>query len=191
LIVQSLEYILNDQRKQYLKDRNIPMAPITREQCRAARALLDWQQTDLIKNSRVSKKAIVDFERGYTTPWPRTLDDLRRTFEAAGIEFIGNDGNGGIGVRMRDGFEAITRTATREGRSTSSEGGVEASSWDYDFEDFATDQPVAPYFIPISDADRANLRQYFADPERWNKLSDRAKAVYRRELGLSNTLGTL
>jgi hypothetical protein len=67
---------------------------------------------------------------------------------------------------------------------------MEASSWDDDFEDFVSDQPVAPYIIPISDDDRANLRQYFADTERWNKLSDRAKAVYRRELGLNDSLGT-
>ena len=87
---------------------------------------------------------------------------------------------------MRAGFKAITRTATGEGRSTSGEGGVEARAWDDDFEDFATDQPVTPYIIPISDTDRAILRQRFAEyPDDWNKLSDRAKSVYRRELDLA------
>ncbi|MEJ2229491.1 MAG: hypothetical protein P8Y67_15030, partial [Alphaproteobacteria bacterium] len=63
--------------------------------------------------------------------------------------------------------------------------GLDAHTWDDDFEDLASDQPVAPYIIPISDADRAILRQHFADPVRWNKLSDRAKAVYSRELDLN------
>jgi transcriptional regulator with XRE-family HTH domain len=168
------------------------MAYLTPAQCRAARALLDWQQRDLAEQSRISRKSIADFERGRTVPWPRTLEDLRRTFETAGIEFQeAIEGGKGVGVRIRTGFQEITRTATGEGRSTSGGGGMEASSWDDDFDDFAPDHPVEPYIIPISDADRANLRQYFADPERWNKLSDRAKAVYRRELGLSNTSGTL
>jgi hypothetical protein len=81
-------------------------------------------------------------------------------------------------------FKTITRTTTGERRSNSGKGIVEASVWADDFEAFDADQPIVPYVIPISDADRANLCQYFTDPVRWNKLSDRAKAVYRRELGL-------
>ena len=35
-------------------------------QCRAARALLNWTQEDLVRNSKVTKKTIADFERGAT-----------------------------------------------------------------------------------------------------------------------------
>ena len=57
-------------------------------QSRAARGLLDWTQSDLKKHSGVAKKTIVDFERGTTKPYGRTLEALIAAFEAAGIEFI-------------------------------------------------------------------------------------------------------
>jgi transcriptional regulator with XRE-family HTH domain len=64
-------------------------------QCRAARGLLGWLQADLVERSGVSKKTIVDFERGTTRPYRQTLARLVVAFEAAGIEFIPR------GVRMR------------------------------------------------------------------------------------------
>ncbi|HXP05894.1 MAG TPA: helix-turn-helix transcriptional regulator [Stellaceae bacterium] len=64
-------------------------------QCRAARALLDWSQSDLMVHCGASQKTITDFERGLTRPYRRTLDAMVAAFEAAGIEFINR------GVRMR------------------------------------------------------------------------------------------
>jgi len=64
-------------------------------QSRAARGLLNWTQTDLMEHSGVSKKTIVDFERGMTRPYSRTLTAIVAAFEAAGVEFINR------GVRMR------------------------------------------------------------------------------------------
>jgi transcriptional regulator with XRE-family HTH domain len=64
-------------------------------QSRAARGLLGWTQSELKKQSGVAKKTIVDFERGTTKPYGRTLTAIVAAFDAAGIEFI--DG----GVRMR------------------------------------------------------------------------------------------
>jgi transcriptional regulator with XRE-family HTH domain len=64
-------------------------------QSRAARGLLNWTQSDLVEQSGVSKKTIVDFERGSTRPYDRTLAAIVAAFEAAGIEFISR------GVRMR------------------------------------------------------------------------------------------
>jgi transcriptional regulator with XRE-family HTH domain len=67
-------------------------------QCRAARALLDWTQKDLADASKVGTKTIADYERGASTPFDRTLRDLREAFEAAGIEFT----NGAApGLRLR------------------------------------------------------------------------------------------
>jgi transcriptional regulator with XRE-family HTH domain len=69
----------------------------TPAQCRAARALLNWSQADLAKNSKVATKTIADFEREERNPYDRTLADIRATLEKAGIEFT----NGGApGVRM-------------------------------------------------------------------------------------------
>ena len=68
---------------------------MTPAQCRGARALLDWSQTDLLEKSGVAQKTITDFERGLTKLHRRTRDAMIAAFEAAGIEFINR------GVRMR------------------------------------------------------------------------------------------
>ncbi|WP_267428182.1 helix-turn-helix transcriptional regulator [Methylobacterium sp. GC_Met_2] len=73
---------------------------ITRDQCRAGRALLEWTQDHLAKVSNVSKKTLADFEAGKRTPYDRTLADLERALEGAGLEFIPENG-GGAGIRFR------------------------------------------------------------------------------------------
>lgn len=70
-------------------------------QCRAARALLGWSQDELAGASSVNKKTIADFERGARQPFDRTLRDLREALEAAGIQFVSENG-GGAGVRFRE-----------------------------------------------------------------------------------------
>ncbi len=69
-------------------------------QCRAARALLDWSQAQLATACKVATKTLADFERGNRTPYDRTLVDIRAALEAAGVEFIAQNG-GGVGVRLR------------------------------------------------------------------------------------------
>lgn len=73
---------------------------MTSAQCRAARALLNWSQVDLATAASVSKQTLVDFERGARTPYDRTLAEIRRALEAAGVRFIPQNG-GGPGVRLR------------------------------------------------------------------------------------------
>jgi transcriptional regulator with XRE-family HTH domain len=70
---------------------------ITPAQCRAARALLNWSQEELVRHAKISKKTIADFERGATTPRPQTLAQMIAAFRAVGIEFL--DGNR-PGVRL-------------------------------------------------------------------------------------------
>ncbi len=48
----------------------------------------------------VAKKTIADFEREVSRPFPRTLATLQKALEAAGVEFIPENG-GGAGVRLR------------------------------------------------------------------------------------------
>jgi hypothetical protein len=107
-------------------------------------------------------------------------------FEAAGIQFIPSQEHvTGCGVAFRwDVSQNDDKKKTVE-KAKKSTDGMEAHTWDDGFEDFATDQFAAPYIISISDDDRAVLRQSFAEcPDAWNKLSDRAKAIYRRELNI-------
>jgi ribosome-binding protein aMBF1 (putative translation factor) len=69
-------------------------------QCRAARALVDWSQAQLSAASKVAAKTIADFERGNRTPYDRTLSDIKRALESAGVIFVAENGEG-PGVRLR------------------------------------------------------------------------------------------
>jgi ribosome-binding protein aMBF1 (putative translation factor) len=57
------------------------------EQCRAARAWLNWSQTELAAKAQVSDSTIRDFEGGHRVPHPNNLAALRRALEAAGMHF--------------------------------------------------------------------------------------------------------
>lgn len=71
---------------------------ITAEQCRAARALLNWTQDELAKQVSVSSVSIRAFEKGgEMRDSNRKL--LQLTLEAAGVQFIPENG-GGAGVRL-------------------------------------------------------------------------------------------
>lgn len=74
--------------------------PISPAQCRAARALIGWSQDHLATTASVSKATIANFEAGRRAPYVRTLADLCAALEAAGVEFIVENG-GGAGVRLR------------------------------------------------------------------------------------------
>ena len=73
---------------------------ITPEQCRAARALLDWSQTTLAEAAKAGQSTIAKFERGLRSPHASTLTSIRAALEAAGVEFLDPNG-GGPGVRLR------------------------------------------------------------------------------------------
>jgi transcriptional regulator with XRE-family HTH domain len=81
---------------------NLPEQPITAGQSRAARALVGLSQGELAERARVARQTVVDFERGARTPYPNNLSALRAALEAAGVEFIDENG-GGAGVRLRKG----------------------------------------------------------------------------------------
>ena len=75
---------------------------IASSQIRAARALLDWSIKEASLMSKVSGPTIQRLERqsGAISSQPRTLIDLKRAFEEAGVEFIGTPDNG-PGVRLK------------------------------------------------------------------------------------------
>jgi len=69
---------------------------ITPNQCRAAREMLKWRREDLQKITKLSRETIGNFEREISKPTARTLIDLRKAFEDAGIEFINDDKGEGL-----------------------------------------------------------------------------------------------
>ena len=79
-------------------DVNILVSPT---QIRAARALADISQDDLVKLSGVSKATIADFERGNRSLQPRTQRDLVNAFVSLGIVFHRDETQGLVGVSLR------------------------------------------------------------------------------------------
>lgn len=70
---------------------------ISREQTKAARAMLDWSQKELAERSGVSTQTVKLYETGRIDSTLDTLWAIQMAFEKAGIEFIlGN------GVRFRE-----------------------------------------------------------------------------------------
>ena len=76
---------------------------MTSAQCRAARALLNWKQTDRAKRAGIGIATVLNFEAGATI-MRANIAVIKIAFEAANIEFI-DDGvaspEGGEGVRLR------------------------------------------------------------------------------------------
>lgn len=64
----------------------------TIEQIRAARALLDWSQSDLADHSSLSQTGIARIENGTNQPNSGTLAKIIAAFEGADIEFLGSTG---------------------------------------------------------------------------------------------------
>ena len=74
---------------------------LTAAQCRAARGLIDWSQMELAERAGVGIVTIRQLEAGSHAPRRATLDVVRRALEAAGVEFIEENG-GGPGVRIQN-----------------------------------------------------------------------------------------
>lgn len=77
------------------------MTPI---QSKMARVALGWGTRDLAQKANVSPDTIARLERGERLR-AGTMETIRTAFEAAGIEFIPENG-GGAGVRLRKPSES-------------------------------------------------------------------------------------
>ena len=73
---------------------------ITSGQCRAARGLLSWSRDRLASESGVPSRTVADLELGNDAPRAATASKIVIALEAAGVEFIDENG-GGPGVRLR------------------------------------------------------------------------------------------
>jgi ribosome-binding protein aMBF1 (putative translation factor) len=76
------------------------LQPLVPGQVRAGRALLDWSQARLAESAGVSLSTVKDFEAGRRQPVHQNASAMRAALEAAGVEFIAENG-GGPGVRLK------------------------------------------------------------------------------------------
>ena len=77
-------------------------AMLTPAQLRAARALIGWTRDDLAKKAGVASVTVKGFEYLGADSKISTLQKMRRALEAAGVQFIDDEGEaGGPGVRLR------------------------------------------------------------------------------------------
>lgn len=72
-------------------------------QLRAARALADWEQSDLAEAAGVSIATIRKIEQGATGVRPATEARIVAAFEQGGVRLIPDGPDGGVGVRLREG----------------------------------------------------------------------------------------
>lgn len=81
---------------------NCPMLdymPMSPEQCRGARALLNLSQVELAGCAHIARATLADFERGIRMPTYNNLRAIQGALEAAGVIFVSANG-GGTGVRL-------------------------------------------------------------------------------------------
>ena len=75
---------------------------VSADQCRAARSLLNWTQEELATNANVSRATVADFESNSRRPMKNNLRSIADCMFAAGVEFIPEEGDMGVGVRFRE-----------------------------------------------------------------------------------------
>jgi transcriptional regulator with XRE-family HTH domain len=85
-----------------MKSVNMTGGPLTSAQIRAARSLIRWSAEDLARESSLSVATIRRAELADRETSMTAANNLavRRVLEAAGVEFIDENG-GGPGVRLR------------------------------------------------------------------------------------------
>jgi transcriptional regulator with XRE-family HTH domain len=69
-------------------------------QIKMARAALGWGVRELAEKAGVTANTVTRIENGSDAK-QSTLDAIRATLEAGGVEFIAKNG-GGVGVRLRE-----------------------------------------------------------------------------------------
>lgn len=73
---------------------------ITPIQMKAARVLLELKQAETARMAGLSPQSYNAIEQGKATPRKSNLDAIQAALEAAGVEFIAENG-GGAGVRLK------------------------------------------------------------------------------------------
>ncbi len=74
---------------------------ITAAQIRAARAFLDWSQSDLARETGVARRTIISLETETAATTPETMEKLIAVFKANGVRFVSEGRELGVMVRPR------------------------------------------------------------------------------------------
>ena len=62
--------------------------------------MIEWSRVRLAEAANIAERTLIDFERGARQPYDRTLADIQRALEQAGVIFIDADEEG-PGVRLK------------------------------------------------------------------------------------------
>ena len=74
---------------------------ITPSQCRAARELLGWKQSNLSDKAGVTLSTIGNFERGLRDLRSSSVVKLNKAFTSVGITFVDDDQNLGVLIKKK------------------------------------------------------------------------------------------
>jgi|SRR5665811_2381402 len=73
---------------------------LTANQCRAARAWLNWSQADLSERAGVSLSTLRDFEGSKRTPIKNNVAAIQRAFESEGVAFAFTNSGEAVGISV-------------------------------------------------------------------------------------------
>ncbi len=103
--IKAIDRAIHELAKIEPKPPSLPIEPISKKQCRMARAALEWDMKHLAKAAVISTNTVARFERGRNEPNPVTLKAIRLAFEAAGMLFIDADETAAEGVRLKTAMQ--------------------------------------------------------------------------------------
>ena len=79
-----------------LGENNHYLHQMTPEQCRAARAWLNWPQDALARTANVGVSTVRDFEAGRRDPTRNNLAAMQAALESGGVSFVDNGTERGV-----------------------------------------------------------------------------------------------
>jgi transcriptional regulator with XRE-family HTH domain len=122
------------------------MLEMSPAQCRAARALLDWSQSELAGAAKVGLSTVVDFERERRAVSDSATAAICSALEAAGVEFT-NGGEPGVKLRAKIGewIPPASSTVIAKGAEARGKGKT------------AVDEALAD--VPATDEEKAERRR--------------------------------
>jgi hypothetical protein len=154
------------------------------EQLRGARAFLRWDQSTVANRANVSVETVKRLERldgALTGVKVATIDAIRSTLEAAGVEFSDPaEGVRGPGVALKWGVDLSQKPNGTTGAGTGdSQPGSQAGAWDDGSEDLHAEA------APADDPEIEELRAYWrASPEKWAALYTSTRLALLHEMEL-------